>query len=124
LLAERLSSPDAPAPSELYELLAGQPLEVLLMAMLLASAGGPAEARIREYLERLRGTSLEITGEDLKQRGIRESPQIGQALRHTLALKLDGRVAGREQELEAALDALGRDMKRSRSPRSGRSERS
>jgi tRNA nucleotidyltransferase (CCA-adding enzyme) len=107
LLAERLDSAQGPSPSELYELLAERPLEVLLMAVLLAPAGGPAEERMRDYLERLRATHLEITGEDLKQAGVRESPRLGQALRQTLALKLDGVVSGREQELEAALDALG-----------------
>jgi hypothetical protein len=107
LLAERLDAADAPPASELYELLADQPLEVLLMAVLLAPAEGPAKERMRDYLERLRGTTLEITGEDLKQEGVRESPQLGKALRQTLALKLDGVVSGREQELEAALNALG-----------------
>jgi tRNA nucleotidyltransferase (CCA-adding enzyme) len=111
LLARQLEAADAPRPSELYELLAGQPLEVLLMVVLLAPAGGPAEERIRDYLERLRGTSLEITGEDLKQAGARESPQLGRALKETLALKLDGIVSGREEELQAALDALGHDLK-------------
>ena len=37
LLAERLSSDDPPAPSELHELLEGQPIEVLLMAIVLAA---------------------------------------------------------------------------------------
>jgi tRNA nucleotidyltransferase (CCA-adding enzyme) len=107
LLAERLSLLEPPSPSELYELLAGQPLEVILMAVLLALSAGPAEERVDDYLERLRATSLEISGEDLKKAGVRESPQLGQALKQTLALKLDGVVSGRDEELEAALDALG-----------------
>ena len=59
------------------------------------------------YLERVRGAQLEITGDDLKQAGVPESPGIGAALHRTLALKLDGFVAGRDEELAAALRMLG-----------------
>jgi tRNA nucleotidyltransferase (CCA-adding enzyme) len=108
LLAERLSESRPQAPSELYELLADRPTEVLLMAVLLAPPDGPAEERVRAYLERIRDVSLEITGEDLKQAGVAESPELGRALKQTLTLKLDGSVSGREEELEAALRLLGR----------------
>ena len=35
--------------------------------------------------------------------GVPEGPQLGRALDETLALKLDGLVSGREEELEQAL---------------------
>jgi hypothetical protein len=38
-----------------------------------------------------------------------ESPAIGEALKQTLALKLDGFVSGPDEELRAALRLLGRE---------------
>ncbi len=38
-----------------------------------------------------------------------ESPQIGTALKQTLALKLDGFVSGRDEELATALRMLGHE---------------
>jgi tRNA nucleotidyltransferase (CCA-adding enzyme) len=108
LLAERLAAPEHFAPSVLREMLAGQPSEVLLMAVLLAPEESPAGERVRHYLEQLRDVRLEITGDDLRAVGVPESPELGRALKRTLALKLDGAVSGREQELEAALELLGR----------------
>jgi hypothetical protein len=51
---------------------------------------------------------LEITGDDLVGAGVPEGPALGKALEETLARKLDGLVAGRQQELDTAL-ALARD---------------
>jgi hypothetical protein len=39
---------------------------------------------------------------------VKESPAIGRVLKETLALKLDGFVGGRDEELQAALRLLGR----------------
>jgi len=108
LLGERLSADDEIASSELREMLDGRPLEVLLTAVVLAPDTERARERVTAYLERIRHVRLEITGEDLKQAGVPESPQLGEALRETLALKLDGALAGRDQELQAALRLLGR----------------
>jgi tRNA nucleotidyltransferase (CCA-adding enzyme) len=47
---------------------------------------------------------LEINGDDLLAAGIPEGPEIGVRLQRTLDRKLDGELAGREQELAAALD--------------------
>jgi tRNA nucleotidyltransferase/poly(A) polymerase len=103
LVAERLAADPAPSPSELYEVLAGRAVEVLVVA--IARSGDPDEAqqKLAAYLERIESTRLEITGDDLKAAGVSESPALGQALRQTLALKLDGFVSGRDEELETAL---------------------
>ena len=102
-----LSDPAAPPPSELHEMLAGQALEVLVLAA--SSADSPVvEERLRAYVERVRGVQLEISGDDLRAAGVAESPAIGEALKETLALKLDGFVSGRDEELETALRLLGR----------------
>jgi len=52
----------------------------------------------------MRGVRLEITGADLLEAGVPESPAIGRALARTLELKLDGRVNGRDEELRTAIE--------------------
>ena len=77
--------------------------------MLAAASAGLAarcEERLRAYLERVRDARLEISGDDLRAAGVPESPAIGEALKQTLALKLDGFVAGRDEELRTALRLL------------------
>jgi tRNA nucleotidyltransferase (CCA-adding enzyme) len=106
-LVERLEREPAPAPSELREALDGVPLEALLVAVLRARDPGLVERRIRSYLELVRDTRLEITGDDLKEAGVPESPAIGRALKETLALKLDGFVEGRDEEMQTALRLVG-----------------
>jgi tRNA nucleotidyltransferase (CCA-adding enzyme) len=68
----------------------------------VALALGARQTAIDRYLERLSGTGLDITGDDLRAAGIPEGPAIGRALRETLKRKLDGEVAGREDELTLA----------------------
>jgi tRNA nucleotidyltransferase (CCA-adding enzyme) len=46
---------------------------------------------------------LEIGGDDLLAAGVPEGPAVGHALEETLRRKLDGLVAGREDELQTAL---------------------
>jgi tRNA nucleotidyltransferase (CCA-adding enzyme) len=105
-IAERLSGRQVPPPSEVHELLAGQALEVLVLAAALAESSAVQE-RLRAYLQRVRDVTLEISGDDLRTAGVPESPAIGAALKRTLALKLDGFVSGREEELQTALRLLG-----------------
>jgi tRNA nucleotidyltransferase (CCA-adding enzyme) len=107
-LAERLEREPAPPPSELREALEGVPLEALLLAVVNARDPEGLERRVRAYVELIRDTRLAIAGDDLKRAGVPESPAIGRALKETLALKLDGFVEGRDEELQAALRLLGR----------------
>ena len=54
--------------------------------------------------------AVEIGGDDLVAAGVEPSAAIGRALEETLRRKLDGRVAGREEELRCALGlARGED---------------
>jgi tRNA nucleotidyltransferase (CCA-adding enzyme) len=106
-IVERLSGPSPPPPSELHELLAGQPLEVLVLAAAYPGSD-EVENRLRAYLGRIRGVRLEISGDDLRAAGVPESPAIGEALRQTLRLKLDGFATGPDEELRTALRLLGR----------------
>jgi tRNA nucleotidyltransferase (CCA-adding enzyme) len=107
-LAERFEREPAPSPSELREALDAVPLEALLAAVVRARDPELVERRVRAYLELVRDRKLEITGDDLKRAGAPESPAIGRALKETLALKLDGFVNGRDEELQTALRLLGK----------------
>jgi hypothetical protein len=49
--------------------------------------------------------ALEIRGDDLVAAGVPEGPAIGRGLEAALRRKLDGEIAGRDEELEAALEA-------------------
>jgi tRNA nucleotidyltransferase (CCA-adding enzyme) len=58
-----------------------------------------------DYLREWRDVALEIDGSDLIAAGVPEGPAVGRGLQEALRRKLDGEIAGREQELEAALQA-------------------
>ncbi len=75
MIAARLSGDAPPAPSELHELLEGQPLEVLVMAIVLAGEPRLVAERLHAYLERARGVHLEITGDDLRAGRACRSPR-------------------------------------------------
>ena len=96
-LSHRLG-PGLPA-SRIHDLLDCEPLETLAVAL---AWGAPGEPVLR-YLGDLRGARLEVTGDDLLDAGVPQSPALGDALRETLRRKLDGEVTGREAELELAL---------------------
>jgi tRNA nucleotidyltransferase (CCA-adding enzyme) len=77
-----------------------------------AARGAPVEAvalsggdNARRWLDELRHVELEIDGHDLLAAGVPEGPEIGARLQHALDRKLDGEIAGREQELAAALSS-------------------
>ena len=107
-IAGRLAGAEPPPPSEVHGLLEGQPLEVLVMAIVRAADPQRVAERLHSYLGQVRGVRLEITGDDLRAAGVPESPRIGAVLKETLALKLDGFVNGRDEELSTALRLLGR----------------
>jgi tRNA nucleotidyltransferase (CCA-adding enzyme) len=91
-------------PSQLHELLSPEPLEALALALAMRA---PPEPVLR-YMAELRHVRLEIDGGDLVAAGVPESPAVGRALQETLRRKLDGELAGRSEELEAAL-AIARE---------------
>ena len=87
-------------PSELRDLLGGEPPEALALALAL---GAPSEPILR-WVTELSGVRLEIGGNDLIAAGVPEGPTLGRALEETLRRKLDGLVRGREDELRTALE--------------------
>ena len=91
---------EAKTPSEIAAAArSASPEQVALAAALGASS--PA----RDWLDRLRHVRLEIDGRDLLNAGVPEGPAIGRGLQAALDAKLDGQVADRRAELEAALRA-------------------
>jgi tRNA nucleotidyltransferase (CCA-adding enzyme) len=88
-------------PSELYDLLIGEPPEALALALALRAPPEP----ILRFITDLRQVALEIGGHDLVAAGVPESPAVGEALRGVLRRKLDGELSGRDEELAAALEA-------------------
>jgi tRNA nucleotidyltransferase (CCA-adding enzyme) len=99
ILAQDLRSRER-TPSELRDLLAGEPPEALALALAM---GAPSDPILR-WVTELSGVRLEIGGADLLAAGVPEGPALGRALEETLRRKLDGLVAGRDEELRTALE--------------------
>jgi tRNA nucleotidyltransferase (CCA-adding enzyme) len=74
----------------------------------LAGADGAARERLVRYFEELREVRLEISGGDLAQLGLTESPRVGAILEELLRRKLNGELDGRAAEIEAARALLDR----------------
>lgn len=94
-----------PSEAELCEFAHGEPLEAVLVAMVLDETGSAA-ARLAGFLDVSRHVRLEISGTDLLAMGFSTSPEMGEVLRSVLALKLNGIVASRDDELAAAAKML------------------
>lgn len=105
-IAERLRQ--AHAPSQIYEVAHGEPLEAVALAGGIAAAAGHEEAAdaARRWLSELHEVGLRITGDDLLRAGIAPGPEIGRHLRRALMRKLDGEIAAEtpDAELRAALE--------------------
>ncbi|HEY1356341.1 MAG TPA: hypothetical protein VGF09_08495 [Solirubrobacterales bacterium] len=97
--AEELAALDPASPSEGVAATAGRnPVELVL-------ARAMGAGWLDRYMLEWRDVALEIDGADLIEAGVPEGPAVGRGLKEALRLKLDDRLSGREQELEAALEA-------------------
>ena len=61
---------------------------------------------LRTYFRDLRGVRLAITGADLAELGLRESPRVGEILGELRRRKLNGELDGRASELVAAKELI------------------
>jgi tRNA nucleotidyltransferase (CCA-adding enzyme) len=61
---------------------------------------------LHDYFRRLRKVSLEISGADLAELGLGESPRVGEILEELRRRKLNGQLDGRESELAAARELI------------------
>jgi tRNA nucleotidyltransferase (CCA-adding enzyme) len=108
-IAERLAR--AGSPSQIYAVAHGEPLEAVALGGAIAGAAGDGAAAeaARRWLSQLRHVELEIGGDDLLAAGVPSGPEIGRRLRHVLMRKLDGELAGTEDERAAELAAALED---------------
>ena len=89
-------------PAEIVALAEPHAPDAPLFALALAEV--PA---LREYFTRLRDIGLDITGADLAELGLSESPRVGEVLGELRRRKLRGELDGRESELAAARELIG-----------------
>jgi tRNA nucleotidyltransferase (CCA-adding enzyme) len=94
-----LASMPTPRPGEAVEIAERRdPVELTLGRALGATW-------LDHYLTQWSKVELEIDGGDLIAAGVPEGPAIGRGLRVAKSRRLEGEIAGREQELSAALEA-------------------
>lgn len=118
VLAPELLQIEAARPSEgtrrAVARLAGTQPESPSAGMSLAQGAHPVDlamARISgaewldDWAREWRKVELEIDGGDLLDAGVEQGPAVGRGLAAALAAKLDGEIAGRDQELRVALGA-------------------
>ena len=94
-------SRDSVAPSDVVALAEPRDPDAPLFALALTDS-----PQLHEYFERLRGTRLEITGADIAELGLGESPRVGEILGELRRRKLNGELDGRESELAAARELV------------------
>jgi tRNA nucleotidyltransferase (CCA-adding enzyme) len=61
---------------------------------------------LHSYFERLRDVRLEVSGSDLAELGLDESPRVGEILAELRRRKLNGELDGRDSELAAARELI------------------
>jgi len=99
-IADRLGR-DSLTPADVVELAEPHAPDAPLFALALADT-----PELREYFERLGGIRLEITGADVAELGLGESPRVGEILAELRRRKLNGELDGRESELTAARELI------------------
>lgn len=104
LVKKELIKKEALAPSRIYQILKPFSTEALLFFWVSFPQPRPL---IELYCDKLCRVKLEITGRDLTEAGFKPSPVIGEILNEVLFAKLDGKVKGRQQELDYALKMGG-----------------
>jgi tRNA nucleotidyltransferase (CCA-adding enzyme) len=88
-------------PVEIADLAGANAPDAPLLALALADVPG-----LREWFARLRNVRLEVSGGDLVELGLPESPRVGEVLDELRRRKLRGELDGREAELAAARELL------------------
>jgi tRNA nucleotidyltransferase (CCA-adding enzyme) len=100
-IVERLRDQDV-EPAEIAALADRYAPDAPLFALALADLD-PLHA----YFRGLRDVRLEVSGTDLADLGLAESPRVGEILAELRRRKLNGELDGRESELEAARELIG-----------------
>jgi len=106
LLADRLAKEDM-SDWDIFRTLRTTPLEALAFA-LAGMEPGPASGRLRRYLTDIRHRTLRVNGDDLLAMGMKKGPAVGRVLERLRELRVEELVEGRQAELEAARQIVGR----------------
>ena len=99
-IVERLRDRDV-EPAEIVALADRYAPDAPLFALSLAEL-----EPLHDYFRGLRDIRLEVTGSDLAELGLGESPRVGEILAELRRRKLNGELDGRESELEAAQELI------------------
>ena len=99
-VVERLQARD-PSPAEVVQLVDAYAPDAPLYALALADL-----PPLRRYFEEFRGVRLQITGADLAELGLKESPRVGEVMAELRRRKLNGELDGRDSELAAARELI------------------
>lgn len=108
-----LSSKRDIVPSRIYKLLEPLSYEVILLVMARAALVGSnakttlVSARIESFLTKYDGTSLRISGDDLKAMGLKMGPAFKVILNKVLYDKMDGKLKSKRDELKYARALVG-----------------
>jgi tRNA nucleotidyltransferase (CCA-adding enzyme) len=99
-LVERLGG-DSLEPAEVVKLADPYAPDAPLFALALED-----RPELDDYFRRLRNVRLEVSGADLAEMGLGESPEVGEVLAELRRRKLNGQLDGRESELAAARELI------------------
>jgi tRNA nucleotidyltransferase (CCA-adding enzyme) len=99
-LVERLGG-DSLEPAEVVKLADPYAPDAPLFALALDD-----RPELDDYFQRLRNVRLEVSGSDLAEMGLGESPEVGEVLAELRRRKLNGQLDGRESELAAARELI------------------
>jgi len=100
-IAEQLGR-DSLSPADVVALAEPRAPDAPLFALALGD-----RPQLHDFFGRLHAIELEIDGSDIAQLGLAESPRVGEILAEIRRRKLNGELAGRESELEAAQELIG-----------------
>ena len=100
-IVERLRDQDV-EPAEIATLADRYAPDAPLFALALAD-----QEPLHAYFRGLRDVRLEVSGTDLAELGLAESPRVGEILAELRRRKLNGELDGRESELKAARELIG-----------------
>jgi tRNA nucleotidyltransferase (CCA-adding enzyme) len=99
-IAEQLRA-DAVAPADVVALAEPRAPDAPLFALALSDL-----PQLHDYFDRLGSIRLEISGADMAELGLAESPRVGEILGELRRRKLNGELDGRESELAAAKELI------------------
>jgi tRNA nucleotidyltransferase (CCA-adding enzyme) len=104
-LCDALDDSGPPTDVDLWRMLRDKRPEAVAVAGALGR-GGPAEEAARRWLDNVRHRRLAIDGHDLVSAGL-SGPPVGDALEAATSAMLEGRARTRDEQLAAALEAVG-----------------